>query len=41
LRQADPPVIARIQEGRVILDLRTVPPEQDRSVARAILRIAS
>jgi L-seryl-tRNA(Ser) seleniumtransferase len=36
LRAADPPVIARVEEGRVLLDLRTVFPEQDASVAAAI-----
>jgi L-seryl-tRNA(Ser) seleniumtransferase len=29
LRRSDPPVIARIQDQRVVLDLRTVLPEQD------------
>ena len=29
LRASDPPVIARIEHDRVVLDLRTVPPEQD------------
>jgi L-seryl-tRNA(Ser) seleniumtransferase len=29
LRQAQPPIIARIQEGRVVLDARTVLPGQD------------
>jgi L-seryl-tRNA(Ser) seleniumtransferase len=29
LRESDPPVIARIEEDRVVLDLRTVPPRQD------------
>ena len=29
LRRSTPPVVARIQDGRVVLDLRTVPPEQD------------
>ena len=29
LRASDPPVIARVEEGRVLLDLRTVLPEQD------------
>jgi L-seryl-tRNA(Ser) seleniumtransferase len=33
LRAADPPVIARIEEGRVLLDLRTVFPEQDSQIA--------
>jgi L-seryl-tRNA(Ser) seleniumtransferase len=36
LREADPPVIARVEEGRVLLDLRTVFPEQDATVAAAI-----
>ena len=29
LRHSDPPVVVRIQEDRVLVDLRTVPPEQD------------
>ncbi len=29
LRSADPPIIARVEDGRVLLDLRTVFPEQD------------
>jgi L-seryl-tRNA(Ser) seleniumtransferase len=29
LRASDPPVIARVEEGRVLIDLRTVFPEQD------------
>jgi L-seryl-tRNA(Ser) seleniumtransferase len=29
LRAMDPPIIARIEQDRVLLDLRTVPPEQD------------
>jgi L-seryl-tRNA(Ser) seleniumtransferase len=29
LRNLDPPVIARSHQGRILLDLRTVPPEQD------------
>ncbi len=37
LRGADPPVIARVQEDRVLLDLRTVFPEQDATIV-AILR---
>jgi L-seryl-tRNA(Ser) seleniumtransferase len=41
LRKASPPVIARIEEGRVMLDLRTVFSEQDQSLAQTILRITS
>jgi len=40
LRNADPPIIARVDEGRVLVDLRTVFPEQDRLVADALRRIA-
>lgn len=36
LRTSTPPIIARVEEGRVLLDLRTVCPEQDASVATAI-----
>jgi L-seryl-tRNA(Ser) seleniumtransferase len=40
LRRSDPPVIARIGENRVLLDLRTVPPDQDRQLV-AILNAIS
>ena len=36
LRGGTPPVIARIEEERVLLDLRTVLPEQDEAIAAAI-----
>jgi L-seryl-tRNA(Ser) seleniumtransferase len=36
LRASTPPVIARVEEGRVLLDLRTVFSEQDANVATAI-----
>jgi L-seryl-tRNA(Ser) seleniumtransferase len=36
LRGSDPPIIARVEEGRVLLDLRTVFPEQDTAVASAL-----
>jgi len=36
LRSGDPPVVARAERGRVVLDLRTVPPEQDALVAAAL-----
>ena len=39
LRASDPPVIARVEEGRVVLDLRTVNPEQDAVVLTAIRAI--
>jgi L-seryl-tRNA(Ser) seleniumtransferase len=37
LRAGDPPVVARAERGRVVLDLRTVPPEQDGLVADALV----
>jgi L-seryl-tRNA(Ser) seleniumtransferase len=40
LRVSDPPVIARVDEGRVLLDLRTVFAEQDHRIAAALERIA-
>jgi len=36
LRGAEPPIIARVEEGRVLLDLRTVFPEEDAAVAAAL-----
>lgn len=39
LRAAGPPVIARVEDGRVLLDLRTVFPEQDAGLVTAIARI--
>jgi L-seryl-tRNA(Ser) seleniumtransferase len=36
LRAADPPVIARAERGRVVVDLRTVPPRQDQAVLQAL-----
>jgi len=36
LRRLDPPVIARVEEGRVVLDLRTVFSEQDQTLVAAL-----
>ncbi len=41
LRRSDPPVVARIEEGRVLVDLRTVLPEQDPLVERALASLAA
>jgi L-seryl-tRNA(Ser) seleniumtransferase len=41
LRAYDPPIIARVEEGRVLLDLRTVFPEQDDQIVEALHRIAA
>jgi len=40
LRNSVPPIIARVEEGRVLIDPRTVFPEQDRIIANALSRIA-
>ena len=36
LRSLDPPIIARIEHNRVVLDLRTVLPDQDETLARLL-----
>jgi L-seryl-tRNA(Ser) seleniumtransferase len=41
LRACDPPIIARVEDGRVVLDLRTVFPDQDEVLAAALNRIGS
>ena len=41
LRASAPPIIARVEQGRVLLDLRTVFAEQDPMIAGALDRIAS
>ena len=40
LRRSEPPVIARIQDDRVVLDLRTVPSEQDPALLQALTALA-
>jgi len=40
LRTSDPPIIARVEDGRVLLDLRTVFPEQDEAITRALKQVA-
>jgi L-seryl-tRNA(Ser) seleniumtransferase len=41
LRSAEPPVIARVEEGRVLLDLRTVFPEEDAAVTAVLTAMAT
>jgi L-seryl-tRNA(Ser) seleniumtransferase len=41
LRATDPPIVARVEQGRVLLDLRTVFADQDSKIAAALVRIAS
>ena len=36
LRRADPPVLARIEEDRVLLDPRTVLPEEEEALIGAL-----
>jgi L-seryl-tRNA(Ser) seleniumtransferase len=36
LRNGEPPVVGRIDSGRVVLDLRTVDPGHDEDLATAI-----
>jgi L-seryl-tRNA(Ser) seleniumtransferase len=40
LRKAEPPVIVRVEEGSVLLDLRTVFPEQDSKLAAVLSSLA-
>jgi len=40
LRASNPPVIARVEEERVLLDLRTVFPEQDEVLSQVLVRAA-
>jgi L-seryl-tRNA(Ser) seleniumtransferase len=39
LRGHNPPVIARVEEGRVLLDLRTVFEPEDEMLAQALVQI--
>ncbi len=41
LRASDPPIIARVEQGRVLLDLRTVFANQDSAISTALDRITS
>jgi len=40
LRRCDPPVVGRVNEGKLLLDLRTVLPEQDAQLARCLAAAA-
>jgi L-seryl-tRNA(Ser) seleniumtransferase len=40
LRRADPPVVARVSHGRVLLDPRSVLPEQDETLLDALVFVA-
>ena len=36
LRRGTPPIVARIEQGRVLLDLRTVAPQQDDALGNIV-----
>lgn len=40
LRAEEPPVVARVERGRVLLDLRSILPEEDATVARSLARLS-
>jgi len=40
LRMGDPPVVARIEGGKLILDLRTVLREEEEELVGALTRLA-
>ena len=40
LRESRPPIIARVEEGRVLLDLRTVFPDQDANLASTLASLS-
>jgi L-seryl-tRNA(Ser) seleniumtransferase len=39
LRAGDPPVVARVADDRLVLDLRTVRPEEDEALRRSLVRV--
>jgi L-seryl-tRNA(Ser) seleniumtransferase len=41
LRRGDPPIIARIEDERVLLDLRTVREDEDAIIAGALMALGS
>lgn len=40
LRQGEPPVVGRVEEGRVLLDLRSIAPDEDAAVVSALEAIS-
>ncbi len=40
LRSFDPPIVARVEHGRVLIDLRTVFPEQDEQIINTLSHLA-
>jgi L-seryl-tRNA(Ser) seleniumtransferase len=39
LRHHDPPVVARVEEDRLVIDLRTVFPEQEAALVTALTEL--
>jgi len=39
LRLGDPPVVGHVHDGRLLLDLLTVPPEEDPTIAKAVTAV--
>jgi L-seryl-tRNA(Ser) seleniumtransferase len=41
LRMGDPPVVARVADGALVLDLRTVAAEEEEALAATLVRVAT
>jgi L-seryl-tRNA(Ser) seleniumtransferase len=41
LRESRPPIIGRITDGKVLLDLRTVEPNEEADILKALVRLAN
>ena len=41
LRRGDPAVVGRVESGRLLLDLRAVPPESDAGIKAAVTTAAA
>jgi L-seryl-tRNA(Ser) seleniumtransferase len=39
LRGSTPPIVARVEEGRVLLDLRTVFPDEEKQIVQALQKV--
>ncbi|MEV0172159.1 L-seryl-tRNA(Sec) selenium transferase [Streptomyces sp. NPDC050803] len=39
LRTGEPPVVGRVERGRLLLDLRCVPPEEDAAIHKAVVSV--
>ena len=41
MREGSPPIVARVERGKVLLDLRSVSPEEDALLAAALESLAA